>query len=83
MTVKLSERAEKLVRQQVEAGRYSSPDEAVNRIMEDCFEEADLVDPAIEAALLEALDSPRHVFVEGELVERAKRRAERKPDGVE
>ncbi|HEV7402514.1 MAG TPA: hypothetical protein VGO11_06300 [Chthoniobacteraceae bacterium] len=74
MTVTLNERTEQLVKERLMAGHFSSADEAVNRIIEEQWEENLVQNEHLEAALLAALDSPRRVYQEGELLERAKRR---------
>jgi Arc/MetJ-type ribon-helix-helix transcriptional regulator len=74
MTVTLNERTEQLVKEQLEAGHYASAEEAVNRMIEEHWAESLADNEELEAALLAALDSPRHVYREGELLERAKRR---------
>lgn len=80
MTVTLSERTEAIVRAQLETGRYSTPDEVVNRLIEEQVSSEALPEapPApsadeLKASLLAAVEKPTRPFRKGEFVELAAR----------
>ena len=80
MTVTLSKRTEEIVKAQLKTGRYSTPDDVVNRLIEEGLpsegapespsspSEAD-----IKSSLLAAVDKPTRPYRKGEFVELARR----------
>ena len=80
MTVTLSKRTEEIVRTQLKTGRYASPDEVVNRLIEERL--SDGVSPAttsgpsdaeLKSSLLAAVVKPTRPYRKGEFVELARR----------
>ena len=80
MTVTLSKRTEAIVRAQLETGRYATPDEVINRLIEERLSgETSLELPPgpdeteLKSSLLAAVGKPVRPYVKGELVELARR----------
>ena len=80
MTVTLTKRTEMIVQSQIKAGRYATPDEVVNRLIEEQLsdEAAPEFPPGPSAAelkssLLAAVGKPTRPYRKGEFVELARR----------
>jgi len=80
MTVTLSKRIAEIVQAQVETGRYATPDEVVNRLIEDRLSAgaAAGLPPSpsageLKSSLLAAVSKPTRPYRKGEFVELAKR----------
>jgi len=80
MTVTLSKRTEAIVRAQLETGRYSTPDEVVNRLIEEQLSTEASPEPPpgpsddeLKSSLLAAVGKPTQPFRKGEFVELAAR----------
>ena len=80
MTVTLSKRTEEIVKAQLKTGRYATPDDVVNRLIEEQL--ADEVSPDLppslsetdlKSSLLAAVGKPTHPYRKGEFVELARR----------
>lgn len=80
MTVTLSKRTEEIVQAQLKTGRYATPDEVVNRLIEERHSaEAGPDFPSspgaaeLESSLLAAVSKPTTPYRKGEFVELAQR----------
>ncbi len=79
MTVTLSKRTEEIVQAQLKTGRYATPDEVVNRLIEDGLPAAPSEMPTepgeaeLKASLLAAVSKPTSPYRNGEFVELARR----------
>jgi hypothetical protein len=80
MTVTLSKRTEAIVQAQLRTGRYSTPDEVVNRLIEQQLSPEGLPEfppipseAELKASLLAAVDKPTRPYRKGEFVELAQR----------
>ena len=80
MTVTLSKRTEEIVQAQLKTGRYATPDEVVNRLIEERLPaEAASEFPSgpgeaeLKSSLLAAVDKPVRPYRKGEFVELARR----------
>ena len=80
MTVTLTKRTEEIVQAQLKTGRYATPDEVVNRLIENGIsdealrEEPQAPDRAkLKASLLAAVTKPTRSYRNGEFVELAQR----------
>lgn len=79
MTVKLSKQAEDIVLAQLKTGRYSTPEEVVNRMVEDKFLPGAAAHPPapnekeLVASLIKAVNAPTHPYRPGQFVELAQR----------
>ena len=78
MTVTLSKRTEEMVNEQMKTGRFASPDEAVNTLLEERLSEEqgsplDLSESELKASLLAAVNKPTRPYRKGEFVELAHR----------
>ena len=80
MTVTLNKRTEAIVRAQLETGRYATPDEVINRLIEERLSgETSPELPSgpdeteLKSSLLAAIRKPVRPYVKGELVELARR----------
>jgi hypothetical protein len=77
MTVTLSKRTEEIVRAQLETGRYATPDEVVNRLIEERLPAGALPElpggTDIKSSLLTAVGKPTRPYRKGEFVELARR----------
>ncbi len=80
MTVTLTKRTEEIVQAQLKTGRYATPDEVVNRLIENGIsdealqEEPHAPDSAeLKASLLAAVSKPTSPYRKGEFVELAQR----------
>ena len=80
MTVTLSKRTEEIVKAQLKTGRYATPDEVVNRLIEEGLpSEGTPESPSspseadIKSSLLAAVGKPTHPYRKGEFVELARR----------
>jgi hypothetical protein len=80
MTVTLSKRTEEIVQAQLKSGRYATPDEVVNRLIEERM--SDEVSPEfpsgpsdaeLKSSLLAAVTKPTTLLRKGEFVELAQR----------
>jgi Arc/MetJ-type ribon-helix-helix transcriptional regulator len=80
MTVTLSKRTEEIVQAQLKTGRYATPDEVVNRLIEERL--SDETSPAfpsgpsaaeLKSSLLAAVSKPTSPYRKGEFVELAQR----------
>ena len=80
MTVTLSKRTEEIVQAQLKTGRYATPDEVVNRLIEQQLsaEAAPEFPPGpgeaeLKSSLLAAVNKPTRPYRKGEFVELAQR----------
>ena len=80
MTLTLSKHTEAMVRAQLETGRYATPDEVINRLIEERLsgETSPELPPGpdeteLKSSLLGAVGKPVRPYVKGELVELARR----------
>ena len=80
MTVTLSKRTEEIIQAQLETGRYATPDEVVNRLIEQHLPaEASPEFPSgpsaveLKSSLLAAVSKPTRPYRKGEFVELAQR----------
>ncbi len=80
MTVTLSKRTEEIVQAQLRTGRYSTPDEVVNRLIEQQILPEGLPEfppspseAEVKASLLAAVGKPTRQYRKGEFVELAQR----------
>ena len=80
MTVTLSKRTEEIVKAQLKTGRYATPDEVVNRLIEEGLPSEGVPEsPAspseadIKSSLLAAVGKPTRPYRKGEFVELARR----------
>jgi Arc/MetJ-type ribon-helix-helix transcriptional regulator len=79
MTVTLSKRTEAIVQAQLKTGRYATPDEVVNRLIEERLSAEAPEMPAapseaeLESSLLASASKPTHSYRKGEFVELAQR----------
>lgn len=80
MTVTLTKRTEEIVQAQLKTGRYATPDEVVNRLIENGIsdetsrEEPQAPESAeLKASLLAAASKPTRPYRKGEFVELAQR----------
>ena len=80
MTVTLSKRIEEIVQAQLKTGRYATPDEVVNRLIEErLLDEAPPEFPSgpgeaeLKSSLLAAVSKPTRPYRKGEFVELARR----------
>ena len=80
MTVTLSKRTEEIVQTQLKTGRYATPDEVVNRLIEEGLPaETSLEFPSgpsavkLKSSLLAAVGKPTRPYRNGEFVELARR----------
>ena len=80
MTVTLSKQSEEIVQAQLKTGRYATPDEVVNRLVQERLPaEAAPGLPAspgaveLKSSLLAAVSKPTHPYRKGEFVEMARR----------
>jgi Arc/MetJ-type ribon-helix-helix transcriptional regulator len=80
MTVTLSKRTEEIVQAQLKTGRYATPDEVVNRLIEQQLptEAAPEFPPGpdeaeLKSSLLAAVSKPTRPYRKGEFVELAQR----------
>ena len=80
MTVTLSKRTEEIVKAQLKTGRYATPDDVVNRLIEEGLpsEGAPELPPSpseadIKSSLLAAVGKPTRPYRKGEFVELARR----------
>ena len=80
MTVTLSKQTEKIVQAQLKTGRYATPDEVVNRLIEERLsDEASPEFPSVpsdaelKSSLLAAVRKPTRLYRKGEFVELAQR----------
>ena len=80
MTVTLSKRTEEIVKAQLKTGRYATPDDVVNRLIEEQLAaEVSPDSPAspsetdIKSSLLAAVGKPTRPYRKGEFVELARR----------
>lgn len=69
MTVTLSSRIAEYAQAQVKMGNFATPDEVVNRLLEDQLDDEAQTFEEIEASLLEAVREPTVPYREGEFVE--------------
>ena len=79
MTVTLSKRTEEIVKAQLETGRYATPDDVVNRLIEEQLAaevspdlSASPSEADIKSSLLAAVGKPTRPYRKGELVELAR-----------
>ena len=80
MTVTLTKRTEEIVQAQLKTGRFATPDEVVNRLIEEQLsDEASPTFPSgpsaakLKSSLLAAVGKPTHPYRKGEFVELARR----------
>ena len=80
MTVTLNKRTEEIVQAQLKTGRYATPDEVVNRLIEERLsDEASPEFPSgpsaaeLKSSLLAAVGKPTRPYRNGEFVELARR----------
>ncbi len=80
MTVTLSKRTEEIVKAQLKTGRYATPDDVVNRLIEDQLsgELSEELPPSpseadLKSSLLAAVGKPTRPYQKGEFVELARR----------
>ena len=80
MTVTLSKQSEDIIQAQLKSGRYSTPDEVVNRLIEERLsDEASPEFPSgpsaaeLKSSLLAAVGKPTRPYRKGEFVELARR----------
>ena len=80
MTVTLSKRTEEIVKAQLKTGRYATPDDVVNRLIEEQLstEASAELPPSpsetdIKSSLLAAVGKPTRPYRKGEFVELARR----------
>ena len=80
MTVTLNKRTEEIVQAQLKSGRYATPDEVVNRLIEERLsDEASPTFPSgpsaaeLKSSLLAAVGKPTRPYRKGEFVELARR----------
>lgn len=80
MTVTLSKRTEEIVQAQLKTGRYATPDEVVNRLIEERLsDEASPEFPSgpsaaeLKSSLLAAVSKPTSPYRQGEFVDLAER----------
>jgi len=80
MTVTLSKRTEEIVKAQLKTGRYATPDDVVNHLIEDQLsaELSEELPPSpsetdIKSSLLAAVGKPTRPYRKGEFVELARR----------
>ena len=79
MTVTLSKRTEEIVQMQLKTGRYATPDEVVNRLIEELSEEKSPEFPSgpssaeLKSSLLAGVGKPTRPYRKGEFVELARR----------
>ena len=80
MTVTLSKQSEEIVQVQLKTGRYATPDEVVNRLLQERLPaEAAPELPSgpsaaeLKSSLLAAVSKPVHPYRKGEFVELARR----------
>jgi Arc/MetJ-type ribon-helix-helix transcriptional regulator len=80
MTVTLSKRTEEIVRAQLQTGRYATPDEVVNHLIEERLSDAASPEfpsgpnaAELKSSLLAAVNKPTHPYRKGEFVELAER----------
>ena len=80
MTVTLSKRNEAIVQAQLKTGLYATPDEVVNRLIEERLPAEALPEfpdgpdeTDIKSSLLAAVEKPVHPYRKGEFVELARR----------
>ena len=80
MTVTLNKRTEEIVRAQLKTGRYATPDEVVNRLLEQQLSTEVSPEPPpgpdaaeLKSSLLAAVGKPTRPYREGEFVELAQR----------
>ncbi len=80
MTVTLTKRTEEIVQTQLKTGRYATPDEVVNRLIEERLSDeispelpAGPGDAELKSSLLAAVGKPTHPYRKGEFVELARR----------
>jgi Arc/MetJ-type ribon-helix-helix transcriptional regulator len=80
MIVTLSKRTEEIVQAQLKTGRYATPDEVVNRLIEERLSAEALPefpsgqsDTELKSSLLAAVGKPTRPYRKGEFVELAQR----------
>ena len=80
MTVTLSKRTEEIVQTQLKTGRYATPDEVVNRLIEERLSDgvspefpSGPSDAELKSSLLAAVSKPTRPYRKGEFVELAQR----------
>ena len=80
MTVTLSKRTEEIVQAQLKTGRYATPDEVVNRLIEERLSDAASPEfppgpnaAELKSSLLAAVSKPTRPYRKGEFVELAQR----------
>lgn len=78
MTVTLSKRTEEIVQAQLKTGRYATPDEVVNRLIEERLPAGTSPEELpgetdIKSSLLAAVGKPTRPYRKGEFVELARR----------
>ena len=77
MTVTLSKRTEEIVQAQLKTGRYATPDEVVNRLIEERLPAGTSPElpgeTDIKSSLLAAVGKPTRPYRKGEFVELARR----------
>ena len=79
MTVTLSKRTEEIVQMQLKSGRYATPDEVVNHLIEELSGETPSAFPSgpsaaeLKSSLLAAVSKPTNPYRKGEFVELARR----------
>ncbi len=79
MTVTLSKRTEEIVQTQLKSGRYSTPDEVVNHLIEELSGETSPAFPSspsaaeLKSSLLAAVSKPTSPYRKGEFVKLTRR----------
>ena len=77
MSVTLSKRTEEIVQAQLKTGRYATPDEVVNRLIEERLSSGTSPElpgeTDIKSSLLAAVGKPTRPYRKGEFVELARR----------
>ena len=80
MTVTLSKRTKEIVEAQLKTGRYATPDEVVNRLIEERTAAEDALEMLsgpdesdLKASLIAAVNKPTRPYRKGEFVELARR----------
>ena len=80
MTVTLNKRTEEIVQAQLKTGRYATPDEVVNRLIEEQLSDESAAEfppgpsaAELKSSLLAAVSKPTRPYRKGEFVELARR----------
>jgi hypothetical protein len=75
MTVTLSKRTEEIIQAQLKTGRYSTPDEVINHLIEDpsAVFPSGPSEAELKASLLAAVNKPTRPYRKGEFVELVQR----------